>query len=374
MNASAVRKPSEHGASAFSAQNRVMKALSFETPDRVPRYDCFWGEFAEMCRQELDIPADSTLEDYFGVDVCVVAADETPFPSLAREISKDGVATISQNGWGTIVRHREGAFFHEVIKQGISGDVDPEKLVFEAPELDSRYTGFMEVIDRERPKRCVFAKIGGPYLRTAFMRGQEDFLIDMVTDPGYAKALIDRVADHLLSIGEESLRRGGLKDTGIWIFDDMGNNRGPMMSPAVFENLFAPAYKRLVAGLKSFGARKVCLHSDGNIEPILDMLVDAGIDGLHPVEPRAGLSMVRLRERYGGKLALMGGMCNSQILPDGPEEQIVEHAREIVDLARSGGVVIGSHSIGPDISVKHYLAYDRVVRTEGVFAQNGGSD
>jgi hypothetical protein len=58
-------------------------------------------------------------------------------------------------------------------------------------------------------------------------------------------------------------------------------------------------------------------------------------------------------------------MCNSHVLPEGPEERIREQAREIIAAGRDGGVVIGAHSIGPDIPVAHYLSYQRTVQTEG---------
>lgn len=204
---------------------------------------------------------------------------------------------------------------------------------------------------------------------TAFLRGEEAFLADMASDPGFARSLIHKVAAHLLSIGKESLRRGGLYGTGIWIYDDMACNQGPMMSPKTFEKLFLPVYACMIAELKACGSAKVCLHSDGNIEPLLDMLVGAGVDAIHPVEPRVGLSMRLLRERFGRRLALIGGMCNSDVLPNGPADRIKRETRDIIELAREGGIIIGSHSIGPDVPVSHYLAYDEVVRNEGVFTR-----
>ena len=77
--------------------------------------------------------------------------------------------------------------------------------------------------------------------------------MDIAGDPSFAKALTDKVADHLIEIGKESLRRGDLYDTGLWIYDDMGNNLQPMMSPAAFEKIFLPAYKRMVKSLKEAG-------------------------------------------------------------------------------------------------------------------------
>jgi len=189
------------------------------------------------------------------------------------------------------------------------------------------------------------------------MRGGEEFLTDIAADPEFVAALANRVADHQIEIGLEALRRSGLYETGVWIYDDMAYNDGPMFSPAAFERVFLPAYARMVGAWKSAGARFVLLHSDGNIESLLDMLLEAGIDGINPVEPRSGMDLVSLKRRYGDRLALIGGMDNAVTLPRGPIDRIVAEARAIIEAGRDGGVVIGAHSIGSDISVEHYDAY-----------------
>lgn len=157
--------------------------------------------------------------------------------------------------------------------------------------------------------------------------------MDMAADPGRAKAVADRVAKHLAAVGVEELRRWELQSTGIWIYDDMAGNHGPMFSPRQFEGVLLPAYRRMIAAYREAGARFVFLHSDGDIRPILDMLVDAGIDGLHPLERRAHMEMLLLRRRYP-RLILAGGMCNTHTLICGSRDQIEAEAREIIDLGR----------------------------------------
>ena len=185
--------------------------------------------------------------------------------------------------------------------------------------------------------------------------------MDIAQDPAFAKAMADRVADHITEIGKESLRRGNLYDTGLWIYDDMAYNHGPMMSPASFERIFLPAYKRMVGAFKAAGACKVILHSDGNIAPVLDMLMEAGIDGINPVEPRAGLHIPSLKAKYGDALSLIGGMCNSHVLPSCTKAEIENQAQEIIEAGSNGGVIIGAHSIGPDIPVQNYVFYHETV-------------
>ncbi|MAF12066.1 hypothetical protein CMK11_16605 [Candidatus Poribacteria bacterium] len=341
---------------------RVMAALEHRPPDRIPKFDSFWAEFASRARAELGLQSDVNLDDHFGIDITIAVADETPFPTRAVELSREGDEVVRRDGWGRVVRERAGAYFSEVLDVPVKAKGDLDRLAFDSPTMDARYAGFLRTVDANRDRRAVFCKTGGPFLRTSFMRGKVEFLMDIAGDPPFAKALSDRVADHIIEIGVESLRRGDLCDTGLWIYDDMAHNLQPFPSPRSFERVFLPAYRRMVRAFKNAGAAQVILHSDGDISPLLDMLVDAGIDGINPVEPKAGMHLPTLKERYGGRLSLIGGMCNSHTLPFGSEDDICAETREIVDVAGDGGVIIGAHSIGPDIPVRSYVAYDDAVR------------
>lgn len=177
--------------------------------------------------------------------------------------------------------------------------------------------------------------------------------MDIAAEPDMTREMASIMAEHLLAVDVEELRRGNLYDTGIWIFDDMGSNKAPIMSPESFEYIFYPAYKKLISLLKKEGVAKVGFHSDGNILPVLDMLVDADIDILNPVEPRAGMHIPELLKKYNKKLSYVGGICNSIVLPTGAKEKIISKIREIIECAQDRGVVIGSHSIGPDIPLEN---------------------
>lgn len=352
----------------MDATERVMAALQHRVPDRIPTFDSFWPEFRDRCVTALGLPEDTDLASHFGIDIAIAVADETPWPTQARVLRQDGDVTVRRDGWGRTLETRRGTYFYRELATRIGGPPDLEAAAFDRPDLDRRYEGFMaQVAAARRAGRCVFCKTGGPFLRTTFFRGETAFLMDIARDEPFARALADRVADHIIQIGLESLRRGQLYDTGLWIYDDMAYNDAPLFSPASFERVFLPAYRRMVAAFKGAGAAKVVLHSDGNIGAILDMLVDAGIDGYNPVEPKAGMWIPDLKARYGRRLALIGGMCNSHVLPLGPAPAIRDQARAIIEAGRDGGVMIGAHSIGPDIPVENYLAYWETVRDEGSY-------
>ena len=124
----------------------------------------------------------------------------------------------------------------------------------------------------------------------------------------------------------------------------------------------------MVREFKAAGAKWVILHSDGNIMPILDMLVEAGIDGLNPLEQRAGMDIEQIRRRHA-HIILTGGMDNTETLLKGPRARIEREARELIDMGRQGGVVIGTHSISPEIALENFEIYHKTCLTYGDFSR-----
>jgi len=347
------------------SKERVLAACAFRPPDRIPRFDSFW-EYPDTWRARFGPPEGLT-------DIAIWVPNEGILPTAARRLAENGRWIDEVDTWGRTIRRREGAYFYETLDVPLKTAALVDSLAFDPPDLDLRFEGNQREAagsgqpgDYSDQDHCVFGKTGGPFLRSTFVRGEEQFLIDIARDPSLARAIADRVGDHLLRVGVEAIRRWSLQDTGIWIFDDMAYNDGPLFSPASFEEVFLPAYRRMVRAYREAGAQYVFVHSDGDIRPLLDMLVDAGVDGINPIEPRANMDIVTLRKRYP-RLVLTGGMCNSDTLVNGPIERIESETRRIIDLGRDGGVVIGTHSISPEIPIEYFAAYQKTCETYGIF-------
>ena len=343
----------------MTPKERILATFAFKRPDRIGRFDNFWTLSDDWRRHFGDLSALS--------DIDIWCPDEGAFPTRARTLKEEGDWTCRIDAWGRTVRSRKDAFFEETLEVPLPVGIDVDKVRFDPPDLDLRYLS-EHPLDAAATDRCAFGKTGGPYLRTTFVRGETQFLMDIAADPPLARALADKMADHLAAVGVEEIRRWNVRQTGMSIWDDMAYNSGPMFSAEAFEKIFLPGYRRMIEAFKDAGARYVWLHSDGNILPILPMLIDAGIDGLNPLERRAGMDLVKLREKFP-KLVLIGGMDNTNTLINGPISRIEAEAREIIDAGREGGVVIGTHSISPEIPLENFAAYDRVCRTYGNFSE-----
>lgn len=334
----------------MTSHERVMTALDFREPDRIPVAPMsFWPEFIPAWEEHApNVP----IKDHFIVDISIAVGDETPFPGVAGEMGRDGEYTLVRDGWGQVKRIREGGLFYEQVDTAYAADGTCRYGEFESPTLDSRYEHIDRVIEERKRRYAVFAKVGGPHIRTGFMRGEQQWLMDLAADPQMAAELAMRTARHLADIGCEELRRWDLHDTGVWVYDDMGATKGPLFSPRTAERVYAPAWAHMVRRFKEAGAAKVILHSDGNIGPLLELFIDLGFDGINPVEYHTGLHPLKLRERFGERLALLGALDNAVILPRGDPEEVRRHVLQVLAAGEGGGLAIGTHSVGPDISVQ----------------------
>jgi uroporphyrinogen decarboxylase len=367
-------------ADSVTSTQRIKNVLNFQTPDYVPLLDQYWGGFVAAWRKRhglsprTDMPLDDIVYDdeeiqsYFGIDLYKAIPVEDPWPSLKQELKQKGGYIIERDGWGRSVQRKATSPYGMPLEVALKRKEDLDKLEFEPPGLDQRYVGMLDLIGRVQKMQhspYIFIKVGGPYLRSSFLRGELQWYIDIGEDQEFAAAVAARVTDHLIAVGIEAMRRSNLPDTSIWIFDDIASNKGTLMSPQSYERLFLPQIERMVAAFKKAGVAHVGLHSDGDIRSVLDGLVDAGISILNPVEPRANMDAVDLRRRYGTRLALVGGLCNSLILPSGSDREVREHVEHVLSVAGDGGLVIGSHSISNDVTQERYDLLMEILHEHG---------
>lgn len=140
------------------------------------------------------------------------------------------------------------------------------------------------------------------------------------------------------------------------IFDDYGYKQGPFMNPQTFRELVVPELKRIVNAAHGSGM-KLLLHSCGNLNEILDDIVGAGIDGLHPLEPTAYMDIIEIKKKYGKKITLIGNV-SPQDLQDKDPDYIRAYVRKIMEIVPQGGGYIFSsgHSINPAVGATNYVA------------------
>ena len=168
----------------------------------------------------------------------------------------------------------------------------------------------------------------------------ESFSYDLADRPREMKARFGKYVDEALTRAEV-LRRDGALD-GFALCSDYCLNVGPFLSPAQFARFVTPYLKRLIAAYREMGFYTI-KHTDGNIMPILDQLVDANPHALHSLDPQAGVDIAEIKRRYGDRICLIGNV-NCGLLDTGTEEACVESASYALRHGMPGGGYIFSTS------------------------------
>lgn len=166
-----------------------------------------------------------------------------------------------------------------------------------------------------------------------------EFSFRLVDDPEGLKDEAEKRVDEKLAAAER------MKDAGFDGFamcSDYCFNTGPFLSPDQFSEFIAPYLKRLVQGYRELGYYTI-KHTDGNILPILDDLLDSGPHALHSLDPQGGVDIAEVKKTAGDQVCLIGNV-NCGALDTGTEEEVAESARYCLKHGMPGGGYIFSTS------------------------------
>ncbi|MBN1543217.1 hypothetical protein JW992_13825 [candidate division KSB1 bacterium] len=193
-----------------------------------------------------------------------------------------------------------------------------------------------------------------------------DFVGRIADHPQQMKDEADRLVDETLELARH-IHSWGTID-GFCLCSDYCFNDNPFLSPAMFDDFIAPFLKRLVAGYREMGFY-VIKHTDGNIMPIIDALVEANPHALHSLDPQGHVDIAEVKKRYGDRLCLMGNV-SCALLQTGSDEEVVESCRYALRHGMPGGGYIFSTSncIYTGMPLQRYALMLEVWRKEGFYS------
>lgn len=192
--------------------------------------------------------------------------------------------------------------------------------------------------------------------------GMEKALMVMFLNPEMFTAVIDRITAFYLRANEifyEATK--GMLDA-VLIGNDFGSQQGLMVDPDTLRSLVFPGTRLLVEQAKSYGL-KVIHHSCGSIFPIIDDLVELGVDVIHPIQALAkDMDAAHLKAHFGGRTAFCGGVDAQHLLVNGTPAQVARRVHELKEIFPTGLIISPSHeAILPDIPPANIEALFRAV-------------
>ncbi len=205
------------------------------------------------------------------------------------------------------------------------------------------------------------------YDKTQGIIGSENLLMAMVAEPDWIADMFMVAADLAIETASAMMDAGYVFD-GAFMFDDMGYRNGTLFSPTAFRRLEKAAHAKVYEFFHSKGLPTI-LHSCGCVEEFIPDLIDAGLDCLQPLETKAGMDLIKLKETYGDKLAFMGGI-DVRKMSDPDPDVIEEEIRAKILCAKEGGGYIyhSDHSVPDNVSFQQYCRVIELVNEHGAYA------
>ncbi|HJP31062.1 MAG TPA: uroporphyrinogen decarboxylase family protein [Candidatus Latescibacteria bacterium] len=214
---------------------------------------------------------------------------------------------------------------------------------------------------RASTDRAVIGLFGGNIFEIPqFLYRIDNHLANMALYPDATHRLVEKLCDLHLANLEKWLGAVGPYIDVILFGDDLGGQNGPLISPDMYRELCKPYHRKLWNRARELADVKVMLHSCGGIEPLLDDLIDAGLDTTNPVQITcAGMEPELLKQGYGDRLCFWGGGCDTRnVLPNGTPQQVADHVRQLVDTMSPGGGFVFQqvHNIMADVPPENVVA------------------
>lgn len=328
----------------MTSAERVRTALQLGQPDRVPVLEFVLDEKVARaavpdCRDVADC---MDRLDMDGVG-CGAA-----FNVVSR--AADGSYT---DEWG--VSYLPGP---EAVAHPVKGPIETlaDALAYTPPDPDAphRLGKLPDLVARYKGKRAICFHHRAAFMWSAYLMGLDNLLMNFLAEPDLVEVTMDKVLACNMRIVQRAIRAGA---EVVILGDDYAGNNGPMMSPTHFRQFILPRLQRMIAMIHAEGA--LCIkHSDGNLYPLLDMIVSAGPDGINPVEPVAGMDLATVKRLVGDKVCVTGNIDCAQLLPHGTPAQVREAVRQaIADAAAGGGYILtSSNSIHSSCDARNFIA------------------
>lgn len=339
----------------MTSRERFARMFAHKPADRVPVIDSPWGATIERWQKE-GMPKDVDWTDFFGMDKVVhIGADNSPrFEQKTLEESDEHIIRTTQ--WGATLKSWKHAastpdFLNFTVVDRPSWQIAKARMT---PTRDRVNWDMLAANYKTWRDRGCWIEAGlwfGFDVTHAWMVGTERLLMAMVEDPDWCVDMFNHFLDVNLALLEMVWDAGYTFDAVKWP-DDMGFKGKQFFSVNMYRDLLKPVHKRAIDWAHARGV-KAHLHSCGNINPLVPELIDIGLDGLNPLEVKAGMDPVAIKRSYGDRLLLHGGI-NAVLWDDLPAIE-AEMRRVVPVLKEHGGYLFSSdHSVPSSVSLENF--------------------
>ena len=370
-----------------------MRAIERQEPDRIPL------DLGSHRDSSIVLPGYENLKKYLGIEseskiaskmTQAVVVDEHILDEL--DIDTRGVYPGAPDGgndrtlpdgtwidhWGVEWHKPEGVPYYELKRSPLAGEITVADIVsYPWPNLEGDpgiTRGLREEVRhwRETTDCAIVVNMPAPVVHVSqFLRGFEDWYMDVVADPKLFEALLDACLEVNTSVLVEVLNAVGSDVDVIMTSDDIGTQIGMQCSPRHYRKYIKPRHARFFDIIHSATDAKLMFHTCGSVRPIIGDLIDIGVDVLNPVQPRAAdMDPGELKREFGHCVSFWGGIDIQETLPFGSVTDVYAEVRQrFEELGQGGGwVLCPAHNIQPDVPPENIVALYRAGKEVGRYS------
>lgn len=371
----------------LSPRERVTRAIQHQEVDRVP------VDLGSSGVTGISVQAYSRLVEYLGIherteELSVIWQLARPSENVLRCLAVDTRGLFGAtpdhlrerflgpdrfvDEWGIEYRRPKNELYFDIAVHPLQGaDIDDlERYPWPDATHPERTAGLKERAAALHSAN-EFALVGTPsggtslFERSWYLRGFEQFLMDLILNRELVRCLLDILVDLQLKRWGRFLDEIGSYLDIVVIGDDLAGQMGTLVSPVLYREMIKPYQARYFRSIKQATDAKLFYHSCGSVTPILADLIDIGVDIINPVQTTASnMQPKHLKEAFGNRVVFWGAVDTHELLRTGTPEQVNAAVRELIeDLGQGGGYVMAAnHNIQPDVPPENIVALARSTR------------
>lgn len=353
----------------MNSKERVIAAINHQETDRLPIDFTAREETVRSLAEHFKAPDFCKLLEILKVDLWGVGpqikqsaspicyADPTVRVAKDPEHNQDVYYDIW--GVGFVEKHAQDGTYIDLLHSPLDDRGSLDDLTnYPFPTADMWDYRTIRAQVEQNKNYFVWAHSRGFFEISWFMRGMNNFLVDLMANTEYAELLMDRIAEYLTNRTVRTLEAVGEGAIDcVEINDDVGSQNGLLISPDMWRQFVKPRMRKMIDRFREYGVF-IRYHSCGGIRPIIPDLIEIGVDILNPVQCLArGMDLRELKQEYGHELTFDGGIDTQELLPHKRGDEFEQETRAILRMmGRSGGYIMApAHAIQVDVPLDNVL-------------------
>lgn len=354
----------------LTSQERVNRTFARQDVDRLARHESFWQDTIDRWQTEGLLGDRQSVLELLESDIASLNwLWPQAFPGTERTVSQDDKTRVVRDGNGKLARYWKG-------RQGT-----PEHLGFECDtrekweqvfkpallstglQCDPNAIARSYKLAREQGKWCHLTGVES-FEETRSLMGDEITLMAMADDPEWVMD-VSRTFTNVMIRNLDAMMATGIEPDGLWIYGDMAFKTATMCSPTMYKELIWSDHKRL-ADWAHVHNMKFIYHTDGDVNGVMDLYVQAGFDCLQPLEVKASMDVRTLIPKYHKDLVFFGNI-DVMVMATNDLAKIEEEISSKLTVGKQyrNYMYHSDHSVPPSVSWATYQAVIEMVKKYG---------